>query len=143
MGQPTALRAQQADIDNIFAMDEAKEQNGVNLAYGKLILSIARAGGTNKKFATLWEELARPYRRMIDAGIDLPEDVAQGLAHELFAKGIVRGWNMFNGDVEVPCTPENVIEQFKRNPEMFQFVVDESRRLSNYRKATLETESKN
>jgi len=143
MGKPTTLRAQQDDVDNIFAVDEAKEKSGVNLNFGKLVVSIARAGGSNKEFAAIWEELTRPFRRMIEGGIDIPEDVAEGIAHEGYARGVVKGWNMYDGDKEVPCTPENVIAQFKRNPEFFRFVFQEASKLANYRKATLEAEAKN
>lgn len=143
MGTPTKLRAQQADVDKTFAMDEAKEANGVDINYGSLVLRIARTGGANKEFARIWEEMTRPYARMIEAGVDIPEQVAEEIAHKAYAQGVVKGWNLYNGEEEVPCTEENIIAQFKRNPEMFQFVFNEARRAANFRKATLEGEAKN
>lgn len=138
------MTATRKDLDSVFKMDEDKEQNGVGINFGKLTVQIARAGGSNKAFAKIWEELTRPYKRMIENGVELPEDIAKELIHEGYAKGIVKDWNLCEDDgTAVPCTSENVAAEFKRSPEFFAFCYQESQKMANYRKLIRETEVKN
>lgn len=138
------MTATRKEMDLVFAMDEAKEKDGVGIAYGKLVTKIARAGGSNKAFAVLWEEKTRPYKRLIENGIELPEDVAQDIVQGAYAEAIVRDWNLTEEDgTAVPCNTETVLAEFKRNPEYFRFVYQESQKSANYRRAVLEAEAKN
>ena len=135
--------AEESELGRLFDMDEAKEKDGVAIQYGTLAVKIARMGGANKTFQTMFEEKSRPFRRMIENGVDLPEEIAQDIMHECYARCIVRDWNLARNKVAVPCTPENIIEQFKKRPEFFKFVVQESQRSSNYRLRAVADESKN
>lgn len=146
--------ADEDELARLFDMDERKEKDGVVIQYGTLVVKIARMGGSNKAFAATFEEMTRPYRRMIENGVDLPEAVAEEIAYTCYAKCIVKGWNLtrkvedataeggFRRE-DVPCTPENIIEQFKKRPEFFNFVVTESQRAANYRIKAIEDDSKN
>jgi len=134
--------AEDSDIDAIFAMDEEKELNGVTIQFGKLVLKLARVGGSNKTFAKAAEEAFRPYRRMMEAGVELPEDVSKEIGFKLYSN-IVKDWNRAKDGVPIPCTPDEVVKLFEKRPEVFYFVVEESKRAANYRKASAEVDRKN
>lgn len=135
--------ANEEDLGRMFDMDEAKERDGVAIQYGHLVVKVARMGGANKAFQTMFEEKSRPFRRMIENGVELPEDIATEIMQECYAKTIVRDWNLHRDGKPLPCTPDNVIEQFKKRPEFMKFVIQESQRVANYRLRAVEDESKN
>lgn len=141
--------AEEGELGRLFDMDESLERDGVTIQYGTLAVRLARMGGANKEFATVFEKLSRPYRRMIENGVDLPDEIAEEIMHEAYARTIVKDWNLARKDpatselVPVPCTPENIIEQFHKRPEFFKFVTEESKRASNYRLRAIEEDSKN
>lgn len=133
-----------ADLGKLFGMNEEMERDGVNIQFGPLKISLARMGGSNTKFAKVFEELTRPYRRMIENNVDLPEDIMQEILFKSFAIGCVRSWNLRDADGKpVPCTPDNVVDRFKKYPEFYRFVSTEAARSANYRQRALETESGN
>lgn len=139
--KPTTASA--ADFESAFATDEAKEKDGANLYFGKTITQVARAGGANVEFAKFWEELTRPYKRMLSAGMELPEDVAKELAFSAFAS-LVKGWNAVDDDgAPLPCIAANVVSKFTAHEEYFREVCAFAQNLANYRKAVLAVESGN
>lgn len=135
--------AKRSDVDAAFGTDEGKEKDGVEFRFGKIVTKVARAGGSNTEFAKLWEELTRPYKRMMEAGVELPEDVAKDVAFSAFAT-LVTGWNLADDAGQpVPPTADNVVKEFQRNNEYFREVMGQSQKLANYRKMVLEEEAKN
>jgi hypothetical protein len=135
----------------LFGTDPVKEKDGVVIAYGlDLRVRLARAGGANPRFSKVAEEKSRPYRRMAEQEM-LPREVDEAVTREIFAEAVVLEWSgAFDDDGElapvgesIPFSKENVVKAFEKWPEFFAFVIAESRRLANYRKAQLEAERGN
>lgn len=112
-----------------FKIDQSVETEGVTLEYGEgLSFRCARPGGSNKKFLRLFEELARPYRRSMDAGV-MPEGVAETMMHKVYAQAVVLGWtgvtkDVISGreedaDLELEFNTANCMAVFKALPELF------------------------
>jgi hypothetical protein len=123
----------ETSMESLFGSNPGKETEGVVIQYGTLRVRLARAGGANKQFAKVLEEERRPYARLITNDI-LPDDLARDMMYRTYAKTIVLEWSgMVYGGAEVPFTVDNCIKMFNEMPEFFQFVFEESKRLSNFR----------
>lgn len=106
-------------------VDNAVEQKGVVLEYGKFRVTVARAGGGNKKYAAVLEAKSRPYRRAIQTETIAP-DVAQRVLREVYVEAVIQKWEINRGTEEnpdwvagvdidaegnvVPATKENILK---------------------------------
>lgn len=128
-----------------FEMDAEKEQDGIWLDYGEIgSILVARAGGSNKKFAKMLDQRARPYKRQMKKET-MQEDVANRLMIEVFADTIILGWKGIRdraGD-EMEYTRENVIKLFMDLPELFADVSEQSMAMGNFQHEEVEEASKN
>lgn len=107
---------------------------GVWRAYGpKVRLKILRAGGANKRFERIRDNLLKPYRKKLLRGT-LDPDTTMDVMRESYARAIVLDWEGVtdeNGEL-VPCTPENVEELFLQVPALFDEVVEDSTSLATF-----------
>lgn len=81
-----------------FKTDDALEKQGIVIDYGSFRVTVARAGGSNKRFATLLDATSKPYRRAIQLET-LPPEIADRIMREVFASAVVLNW-------EVNTTPD-------------------------------------
>lgn len=131
-------------LDKMFGTDADKETAGIVVQYGEIRVRLARAGGANDRFAVAVEEVTRPYRRMIDAGM-LTRDQDKALTREIFARAVVLEWSGVSdaAGVEIPFSPDTAAKVFEDYPEFFNMIVAEAARVANYRAAQLKGEAKN
>lgn len=147
-----------------FKTNDNLEQNGVILDYGPFRITIARAGGTNKKFAKIMEAKAKPYRRAI-ATETLDEKVATNMLYEAFAEGIILNWEVLKtgekdekgkklpdshvSGIEGPdgemmqFTQENVITTFENLPELFLEIKSQAESSALFKEDDVKEDSKN
>lgn len=132
-------------IYSTFSTSKEKEQDGIELDYGEVgSIFIARAGGSNKKFAKALEFRARPHKRQMDKGT-LAEDVANQLMIEVFADTIILGWKGIKDKEgsEMVYNRENVIKLFLDLPELFADVSEQATTMGNFQYEETEDDSKN
>ena len=114
--------------------DPDLERDGVRLAFGNgRYITIARAGGENRKYRSVMTEAYKPHKSALERGT-LDDDTAAELMRGVFAKSIVLGWEGWldkNGD-EIPYTWDSCKELFKEAPEVFSIVRDEADKFSNF-----------
>lgn len=121
-----------------FKTDKSLETRGIVIDYGDTRVTIARAGGANKRFIRLLEAKTRPLRRAIASGI-LDNERSNAILREVYAKAVVLDWQENVGTAEepkwekgiaaedagaegkdlLPVTEENVIRVFNNLPDMF------------------------
>lgn len=121
-----------------FATDRKLEFEGIIIDYGNDRVTIARAGGANKKFARLLERKTKPFRRAIAVGA-FDDDRSVALLREVYAETIILDWEVNQGSDSkpkwvkgidpkdagmdgknlLPVTPENVLKVFKHLPDLF------------------------
>ncbi len=143
-----------------FKTDKDLETQGVQFTYtagdGKPIFRVrlARAGGANKKYDQVREEVYAPYRRLAK----LTEEMQSQAAREVFSRGVVvkNTWETFNrttnefmpgiedetGEV-VPATAENIARIMELLPDLYGVLVGESMSMHNYKNEAREQDSKN
>ena len=109
---------------------------------GKFML--ARAGGSNVRFAKNLSAKMRPHERQMDAGT-MDNEVGLKLLIEVFANSIVLGWEGVKDEKgkDLPFSVENCIKLFNDLPDLFTDVREQAMKWSNYRKQEIEDAVKN
>jgi hypothetical protein len=102
-----------------FATNVALERDGVVVDYGDFRVTMARAGGGNKKFATVLEAKTKPFKRAI-ANEMLSNDKQIDIMREVYAETCVLNWETKLEDgswvqgIEVPTI--EVLDEQKITP---------------------------
>lgn len=142
-----------------FKTDPALETQGIVLQYDTSFrVTVARAGGANKRFAKILDEITRPYRRAIQTE---SMDNARGeeLLQEAYARGVVLKWETNvapdgqepewkegiegpDGEV-IPFNVENVIKTFKALPDLFRAIQEDAGKQALYRTTVQEADAGN
>lgn len=139
-----------------FKTDDSLETKGVVIDYGQFRVTIARAGGANKRFATLLAAKTQPYRRAIQTET-LPDEVADRIQAELYAEAIVLNWEVKQEDGSYRkgiASPANEAELLKFStktvadtllalPELFIDIKQQAARVALFREAVDEGDSGN
>lgn len=132
-----------------FQTNKGLEETGIWLDYGPFRVLIARAGGSNKRFARTLEAKTRPYQRAIKTET-MDNAIAERLMREVFSTVVILGWEtkdaegkwakaieMPNGELAGP-TPENIQQVLEAVPDLFNDIQDQAQRAANFRDAQRE-----
>lgn len=130
------------------------------------LITLARAGGTNVRFAKSLEAKTKPHRRQIDAGT-LDPKLDKLMMAEVFADTVIKNWETLIKDklvagIEadpdakdgtyscaldknglVPFNKQNVVATLIALPDLFQDIQKESSAVSNYLAGSREEDTKN
>lgn len=143
-----------------FAVNKAAETQGILYeeidSDGPLFqVRLARVGGSNKKLKERLNELQKPYRRMDQ------DDIPAAKLDEIYMRAVCEAvilphtWQTFVDDKYVdgiedpatgellPSTAENHYKVLSQLRELFDRLINEATKFSNYRLAALEAEAKN
>lgn len=125
-----------------FDRDEELEANeGVDLRFtDNAVITILRAGGSNKKYARVFGRITKPYQRQMNAGT-LDEKLSIELHAKVYAESIIVGWSgIKSGGEEVPFTKQNVIDFLISVPEVFTEIRIAAESMDTFRRAKMESE---
>lgn len=129
-----------------YATSKTAEQDGVVQTYGDFWIKIARAGGSNKKYAKTMERKTEKYRRAIELN-KLPDEKFLELFIEIYAEAVVLDWGgegmVDENGAPIPCTREKVIEVFTQYPDLFSAVSKDAQRLELFQQQDSEADSGN
>lgn len=117
---------------------------GVDICYPGFTITIHRAGGSNAKYATALKDKARPYSKLIAAGM-LDEAVASKMLVEAFAEAVVVGWkNVVDRDGKpLEFSVENCVKLFTDLPDLYADVRAQAEDFKNFQADNEEAERKN
>lgn len=132
----------------LFKTDDDLETKGVTINYGEFKITVARAGGSNKKYHKALEVKTRPYRRAIQAGTMDPDTDRKAYA-EVYAEAVVLGWSKvikengeekeINGVIagpdgeDIPFTKANVVKVLLDLPELFADIQSQAQSIKLFR----------
>lgn len=137
-----------------FRTDPKLESTGIVVDYGDFRVTVARAGGTNRKFARAMEAKSRPYRRRIQTET-LDNDLANRLLREVYAETLILKWEVRvdgkwatgienpDGGTPLPFNPKNVEAVLVELPDLFADLQDQSTSMRLYRQDLLEDDAGN
>ena len=138
---------------DIFETDEDLESTGVWIDYGDFRILIAAAGQGNKAYVKYAEKALKPVRKAMQAGA-LGNERAQAIMADIYAKTIVKAWEVKAGDkwksgIEskegelLPVNYDTIKTTFMALPNLFIDIQEQANTISNFRKEELEEEAKN
>lgn len=147
-----------------FKTDAELERNGVEIDYGDFRVTVARAGGANKRFARVLESKSKPYRRAIQTET-MNLELSIGLLREVYAEAIILRWETKVNEewligIEPPpdvdleaveltnegllaFTRDNIVEVFTLLPDLFQDLQEQAQKIAMYRSHILDIDAGN
>lgn len=138
-----------------FRTDSDKEIEGIVLDYDDTRITIARAGGNNKKFNKAMEKHTAPMRRSIRLGT-VTENIAEKALIEVYAESVILKWetlvgkewkegiqNPKKGEPLLPFTVNNVKNTLQMLPELFYDIQEQACYVRNFREDLIEADVKN
>lgn len=133
-----------------FETNKDLEIDGISLEYGtnskgqSIHIKIARAGGSNTKFAKVLEFKFRPYKRAL-ANDQMDQGVAEKLMINAYAEAVILGWSGVEDKEgnELPFSVEAAIKLFTDLPDLFKDVQEQSQKAGLFRADIREVEAKN
>lgn len=134
-----------------FQTDQSAETDGIDIDYGidsrtgeNIKFKVARAGGSNAKFAKLWDSKTKPYRRQIQTDT-MDNATAEKLIHEVYAEAVVLGWSgVYDRDGnKLDYTVANCVQLFKDLPELFNDIRQVASSIAAFRIQEREEDAKN
>lgn len=144
-----------------FRTDKDAEKQGIILDYESFRVTVARAGGANKKYQKTLEHLARPLQRLIQTET-LENERARDLLRETYARSVILNWELKTEEVDekgrpvwkqgieaedggtiLPFNKENVQATLEELPDLFDDIMDQAQKSALYRKALREEAAKN
>lgn len=128
-----------------FKTNKAAEQEGIILDYGDgQTIKIARAGGSNIRFEKAAQAKMRKFGLQAKHDLLEPEQM-RTIFREVLAETVVLGWTGFTDEEGKPLSfsKENVVKVFTDLPDLFDDVLEQSRKASLFKENILEDEAKN
>lgn len=123
-----------------FATNEQVEKEGVILEYGlnsagkPIQIRVARAGGSNAKFAKALEAKTRPYRRQIQ-NETMDKDLELKVFMEVYVDSVILGWENVEDRAgkPLPFNRENCIKLLTDLPDLFHDIREQSQKSALFR----------
>jgi len=154
-----------SNLYEMFEMDKDLEREGITINYGSVKFLIARAGGRNKAFKTVFGAKTKKHRHQID-NETLTDDAADRIIIESYAEAVVLGWWSRKEDVSgdpilkkgeeqrvdtienkdgknVKFSVAECIKLFQDLPDLFANLQQMSQKSANYRKGLDEEDEGN
>lgn len=138
-----------------FKTDVQLEQKGIIIDYGDFRVTVARAGGGNKKFARALEAKTKPLRRAIQTET-LSNERGDEVLQEVYAEAVVLLWetkvdgkwqkgieNPVEGGKLLPFSAANVLATFKALPEIFADLREQAARMVLFRQDLMDNDQGN
>lgn len=137
-----------------FTTDKNLETEGIDIDYGPFMVTIARAGGNNKRFARIMEAKTKPHRRAIQTETLDPERAA-AILRESYAEAVILNWQTkINGKFKVgiepptggsllPVTPVNIVATLTNLPDLFIDLQAQATRIALFRETIMEDDAGN
>ena len=133
-----------------FKTDENLEKSGIYLQYGDFRVKVARAGGSNKRYAKALEKETRDYRSAIKND-QMPEDKAAEIMRRVFASTVILGWETkvegeWRSGIEaedgtlLQFSQKNVESTLENLPDLFADIQEQATKFSNFRAAPREAD---
>lgn len=137
-----------------FKTSENLERTGVIIDYGEFRVTVARAGGANKRFAKSLEAKTKPFRRAIQTET-MDQDRALDILREVYAETVILNWETKvggkfkqgieaeEGDKLLPLNAKNVDLTLKNLPDLFNDLQEQAGKAAIFRETIREDSSKN
>lgn len=113
---------------DLFETSDQHEQQGIELDYGDFQITVARAGGSNRRYQKMLEAKTKPFRRILAAGGKVDPNRMSAAMREVFAETVVLSWKGVKDrkGKTMAFNKENVMKLFKDLPDLFNDVMGQA-----------------
>jgi predicted ATPase len=132
-----------------FATNRKAEVEGIEVTFDNVtFFRIARMSKNNKRYQKMLEAETKPHRQAL-LNDTMDAKLAEAIDHKVFISTVLLGWRglkepkIFQTDEEVPFSAENATKLFDALPELYTELQKQASKLSNFRAAEVEDDSKN
>lgn len=142
-----------------FKTDDTLEKQGVVIDYGPFRVTVARAGGANKRFQLLLDAKSKPFKRAIQLET-LPVETADRIMREVYAEAVVLKWETNTAPEDspepqwvegieqpdgsvAPATKENIEAAFIALPDLFADIREQAGKAALFREEVRKAEAGN
>lgn len=137
-----------------FQTDDRLETKGIVIDYGDFRVTVARAGGANKKYTRVLSAKTKPYDRAI-ANETMDDDVSKQILAEALAESVILLWEVKTGPDQwtkgieaedgsvLPFTTANVAATLNKLPDLLGDLMQQSSKMALFRKDVLEAQAGN
>lgn len=142
---------------DMFMTDETLEKKGVVLDYGDFRITIARAGGGNKKYEKILQFKSKPFRRAIESE-SMDSDHQMRILQECYMETVILNWEVKRDDkwvigIDPPMgEPKEGVSNFDRKnmerafrdmPDLFLDIHQQAQKATLFKADLEEVEIKN
>lgn len=122
-----------------FRTNRQMETEGVILDFGVARFKVRRAGGSNRRFTTVFNQKTKPHARALAAGT-LDEEVAKRLMYETYYDAVVIEWEGVTDEEgnSLKFTQANFIKVMSDLPDLWSRLRDECDNMRNFQDAEVE-----
>jgi len=133
-----------SNVSKVFGTNKTLEKEGIMLDYGEFAVRVARAGGSNKAFSTLFERLTKPHRRAMETNT-MSEETMKDIMYEVYAKTVVLDWAGINDDEGKPVqySAEECIKLFREAPDFYANLSEAASTFNMFQEEQAEQDEKN
>lgn len=119
---------------DLFTTDKNLETDGIYVEIGEAKFLIARAGGSNKKFAKIARKRLAPFNEAVRRGA-VDEETSLKVLVEIYADSVILGWENVTDDKDktLEFNRKNVIKLLTDLPDLFEYIREEAEKVSNFR----------
>ncbi len=136
-----------------FKTSSEYETKGVIIDYGSCRITIARSGGSNKRYNKVLDNKTKPFRRLIQTQ-SFPLERLQDLIKETIAECVILKWETkvedeFKVGIEgedgtlLPFTYDNVLKTLNNLPDLFADIQLQAQQASLFKEVEQEEDLKN
>lgn len=137
----------------LFKTDPNLEKSGIVVDYGDFRVTLARAGGANRRFAQVLEAKTKPFKRAIQTEM-MDNERGLQLLRETYAEAVILNWEVRQGDdwvqgIEAPdgsimeFSVANILETFKNLPDLFTDLQEQASKAALFRQTVRENDAGN
>lgn len=153
MDQSNQVTVVSSPLFNTFGTDKDLEKTGIIIQYGVTVRDgkqvpvefiVARAGGNNTYFDKVFENLTKPYKRMIQTD-SLDPEVGKSIMREAFATAVIKDWNNVQDETGefIEFNKKNCIALFEALPDLFGDIQVQANKQALFRNIIVEEDAKN
>jgi hypothetical protein len=138
-----------------FATDRRAELEGIEVRFGaknedgtEPIFRIARMGTANKRYKKMLEQETKPHIHAI-RNETLSAALDEAITMRLFCTTVLLDWRdvivpeVFGDNERAPFSPENAEKLMRALPELYSTLREQAAKMSTFRTAEIEADSKN
>jgi len=128
----------------LFGTNTDHETKGVEIDYGSFSITVARAGGSNRKYAKILEQKTKPIRRALATGQVDPKRVV-AIMREVFAEAVVLDWQGVTDKEgkKLAFNTKNCIKLFEDLPDLFADIQNQASSLQLFQDVDTEADQGN